>query len=161
MPLVFDLRAVGDREAQSSHDVFQLFHRLGDGVKMADAKRRAGHRRVELRSLFLLGHHRRGRQSLGRGFESRLDLLLDLVETLADSGAIGLVDSAHALLCRFESALLRAQKLDARRLDRLCRSRRGERLHRLRCQIVQLFREIRQCHSRPNEAGPRPLPKPV
>lgn len=53
--------------------------------------------------------------------EGRFDLLLYLVETLASSRLVGLVDLAQALLHAAELARLGTEKLDPRGFQRVCR----------------------------------------
>jgi hypothetical protein len=78
VPLVLNLRPVGDREAQPPHNVLQLLDRLRDRVQMAEPQRLARNGRIELRSPCLCGRSA-GQPRLGR-LECPLDLRFDFVE---------------------------------------------------------------------------------
>jgi len=101
--LAFDYRGYGRSEGkpgeegtyldgEAAHDFLELLDRLSDWVQAADAERGARQCRIELRAMLLRWPS--GFQPLLRGFESRIDRRLDLIQPLARRRLVFLGDGA-------------------------------------------------------------------
>ena len=113
VPLVLDLGALGDREAEPPHDVLQLVDRLRERVLLAQPHRCARQRQVEA-----AGDRLGPRQLLLASFEHRLDAGLGFVEPLADNRSLGRVDLAQQRLHVAEAAVLAAGEFHAGGFER-------------------------------------------
>ena len=116
VPLVFDLRPLGRREAEPAHDVLQLFDRLRDRMQPADAERLAGQRRIELRAGLL----RRSRRLQPLLAPRRTPLRSAAFTSLNRLPAAGLsaLATAPSPFCTAFSRPFRAEELDPRRFER-------------------------------------------
>ena len=143
VPLVFDLRTFGDGEAEPAHDLLELFDGLRDRMQPAEERpaARFGDIERQRRDVAAAGFE----SQLGR-FERRFDALLGRVKVLAGGRLVGLVDRAETLLDGLEFAVLGAEKIDARRVERRIVGRNGERRFRSRGERFKFSSKFRQGH---------------